>query len=356
VAHPIEVCEDRSAWDEFVLTSGGHPLQLWGWGQAKAAHGWRVERLLVRSGEGTGAGGEVLGGAQVLLRPLPFPLKSLAYVPRGPVGAEPGRLAVLDAVAEHVRRTHGSVALTVEPDWEQLPTGATSSGWRRSDNTILIPRTLILDLTRDEDELMKAMAKKTRQYIRKSAREDLDVRAVTAPAELEACLAVYRDTAERAGFGLHADGYYRDVARMLGEHSPVFAAFSGGSPVAFVWLAASAETAFELYGGMTDEGQRLRANYALKWHAIRAIRERGVRRYDVNGLLNDGISHFKEGFADHEDLLAGTWDRPLSPWYAVWDRGLPLARRAQRGDDVESVHATDRFARLRRRVGRSEAA
>ncbi|HET8600334.1 MAG TPA: peptidoglycan bridge formation glycyltransferase FemA/FemB family protein [Segeticoccus sp.] len=339
----VEVCEDRSAWDEFVLTHAGHPLQLWGWGEAKAAHGWRVERVLVRAD-----GGGLLGGAQVLFRALPFPLKSLAYVPRGPVGPEPGRARVLEALAGHVRRSHGSVALTVEPDWTEVPAEAAAAGWRHSDNTILIPRTLILDLTKDEDELMKAMAKKTRQYIRKSAREDLELRAVTAPEELEACLVVYRQTAERAGFGLHQDGYYRDVARMLGEHSPVFAAFSGGAPAAFVWLAASAETAFELYGGMTEEGQRLRANYALKWHAIQAMRERGVRRYDVNGLLNDGISHFKQGFADHEDLLAGTWDRPLSPLYAVWDRGLPLARRALRGvGDVRGL-AAGQLARLGR--------
>lgn len=313
----VHVCDDRTTWDDHVLGHDGHPLQLWGWGEAKAAHGWRVERVLVRRGE------QVVGAAQLLVRALPWPLRSLVYVPRGPVAEPADRAAVLDALAGHARSRH-AVALTVEPDWEQMPQ---VTGWRRSDNTILIPRTLILDLSRSEDELMAAMSKKTRQYIRKSAKEDLEIRAVADEDELARCLAVYRQTAERAGFGLHADRYYLDVRADLGEHSPVFAAFRGSDPVAFLWLATSADTAFELYGGMDDEGQRLRANYALKWHAIRQMREQGVRRYDFNGLLNDGVSTFKQGFASHEDLLAGTWDRPLSPLYAVWDRGLPMARR-----------------------------
>ena len=97
--------------------------------------------------------------------------------------------------------------------------------------------------------------------------------------------------------------------------------------VAFLWLSASEHTAFELYGGMTEEGERLRANYALKWLAIREMKARGVERYDFNGLLNDGVSKFKMGWAKHENLLMGTWDKPLSPLYPVYATAMPLARK-----------------------------
>lgn len=100
--------------------------------------------------------------------------------------------------------------------------------------------------------------------------------------------------------------------------------------MAFVWLAASQATAFELYGGMNQRGQALRANYALKWFAIRKCKEWGIRRYDLNGLLNDGISNFKRGFAKHEDMLAGTYDYPLSPLYGVWTKLLPAAKKVIR--------------------------
>ena len=81
---------------------------------------------------------------------------------------------------------------------------------------------------------------------------------------------------------------------------------------------------------MNDRGQALRANYALKWHAITECKRQGIKRYDMNGLLNDGVSNFKRGFASHENKLAGTYDYPMSQFYPVWRHSLPLAKRAIR--------------------------
>lgn len=301
-------------------------MQLWGWGETKAAHNWRVDRVLVMEND------TLVGSAQILLRPLPFPFRSLAYLARGPQAVAGRENDVLNAVGRYVKETHKSVALSAEPDWDADTVAVASlpaTGWSRSASTILIPRTLILDLTRTEDELLAAMSKKTRQYIRKSGREALEYRAVTA-AELPQVMAVYKDTADRAEFGIHQDSYYADILKNLGTGSPIYGAFDGEKLVSFLWLAASGSTAFELYGGMTEEGGLLRANFSLKWLAIQEMRARGITRYDFNGLLNDGVSKFKFGFADHENMLAGTWDLGLSPLYPVFAKALPLARRGMK--------------------------
>ncbi|GAC1510387.1 MAG: hypothetical protein NVS1B16_00620 [Pseudarthrobacter sp.] len=57
------------------------------------------------------------------------------------------------------------------------------------------------------------------------------------------------------------------------------------------------------------------------------MREDGCGRYDFNGLLNDGISDFKKQFAKHENMLMGTWEKPLSPLYPVYARAMPAARK-----------------------------
>ncbi|WP_104091218.1 peptidoglycan bridge formation glycyltransferase FemA/FemB family protein [Arthrobacter sp. GMC3] len=320
-------CHVREQWDSAVNSQQGHPMQLWGWGETKAAHNWSVDRVLIND-----ASGDLVGSAQILLRKLPFPFRSLAYLARGPQAAAGREIEVLTAVAHYVKTTHKSVALSIEPDWDEesvVTASLPASGWQRSQSTILIPRTLILDLTRSEDELLGAMSKKTRQYIRKSGREALEYREVTAQ-ELPQCLAVYKETAARADFGIHADDYYLDIYNNLGAGSPVYAAFDGETVVAFLWLAASEATAFELYGGMNDAGGNLKANFSLKWLAIQEMKARGISRYDFNGLLNDGVSKFKFGFADHEDMLAGTWDKGLSPLYPVFAKALPLARKGMR--------------------------
>lgn len=317
----LQACDNREEWDDYVLENGGHPLQLWGWGEVKAAHGWSADRLI-----GYDLDKNAVGGAQLLIRRLPWPFTSLVYIPRGPVGGEAHMQEFLEAVASYAKSRYRAVVLTLEPDWQELP--ALVKGWRRSENTILIPRTLVLDLKKSEDELLGAMAKKTRQYIRKSAAEKgVEMRQVKSREELSACMEIYHQTAERAGFALHNDDYYFDIFDKMGDASPVFAAYVDGKPIAFVWLAISADVAFELYGGMNDKGQELRANYALKWHAIRKIREWGLARYDMNGLLNDGVSNFKQGFASHETMLVGTYDRPLSPLYFVYSYVLPHGKK-----------------------------
>ncbi len=320
----LQKCENREEWDDYILENEGHPLQLWGWGETKAAHGWYAERLFA-----TDLDKNTIGAVQVLIRRLPWPFKSLAYVPRGPIVEQGLVKDFLEALANHARSQYGAVAVSIEPDWSELP--ELPRGWRVGQNTILIPDTLILDLEKSEDELLAPMSKKTRQYIRKSASEaNVEIRQVKNREELEKCLQVYRETAKRAGFPLHDDAYYYDVFENLGDASPVFAAYKDGWPIAFLWLAISASTAFELYGGMNDDGQQLRVNYALKWHAICKMREWGLTKYDMNGLLSDGVSNFKRGFADHENQLVGTYDKSLSPLYIVWSTLLPAAKKVIR--------------------------
>lgn len=316
----IESCKQQSVWDAYILEHGGHPLQLWGWGEVKTAHGWHADRVLALNDSGT-----IVGAAQVLIKVLPGGFKTITYIPRGPVAEQKPRTEVLEAIASHVKSRYKAIVLTIEPHWKEFDP---PQHWRQSSNTILIPQTLILDLTKSEDELMAAIHRKRRYDIRKSAQDVPDIHEVQSREELQKCLALYKETAKRAGFALHGDSYYEDIFEKLGEHSRLIAAWNrAGEPLAFTWLVSSNEVAFELYSGISAEGQQLRANYALKWWCITHMQQEGIRQYDFNGLLNDGISSFKRSFAEHEDLLVGTYDRPLSPLYTLWSVGLPFAKK-----------------------------
>lgn len=322
--------QDRVAWDAEVRACGGHPLQLWGWGEVKNRGPWTARHLRVVSADGA-----LLGLAQVLVRRLPVPFRALSYVPRGPVVAPDGvgdaaaRREVAQAVVEWCAANVRGVGVTFEPDWSD-GTDLGLARARQARSTILCRSTLILDLTRSDEELMADLGRTTRADVRKGGR-GVEIRRVVADDELEAVIALYRESAAHAGFALHEDDYYRAVHRELGDASLVVAAFADGVPCSFVWCAASDRTAFELYGGVNDAGRKARANAPVKWHAVRLAREAGLERYDLNGLLNDGISEFKRSFAKHEDLMAGTLDIPFNGvLYAAWDRGLPAAKQVLR--------------------------
>ncbi len=317
----VKKVEDRDNWDLLVNDLSANPFQLWGWGDLKAKTGsWEALRLAVMNEDRV-----VIGGAQVLLRTLPFPFRALAYVPRGPFGEDADLVQIANAVAAYVGDNTPAVSILFEPfvsdDFPFDPEGGLGI-----ESTILLPSTVILDLTQSEDDLLADMRRKTRYEVRKTLRRGLVVEKVSDPETLEACLDIYEETGDRADFALHGRDYYRAVFRDLGPYAPLYAAYVDGELAAFLWLLASADTALELYGGSNDLGRKARANFGLKWEAILDQKRAGVRRYDLNGLLGEGITQFKTGFASHRDELHPAVEVPLSVLYPVWARALPLVR------------------------------
>ena len=315
----IREIQDQTEWDRLVAEQGGHPLQLWAWGELKSQHGpWTPTRLAVEQG------GKFVGAAQILARKMPKPFGRMFYIPRGPFCVENNRGKILKELTDWAKK-RGGVELKIEPDWTDA--GQWSNGWRRSKNRILVPQTALIDLSKNEDEILATVAKKTRQYIRKSENSGVVVRRVTDRKDIAKCLEIYRGTAEQKKFGLHEDSYYYDLAKLAGDANRIYLAEKDGQPLSFLWNLRTPSTEFELYGGVNEAGQELRSNYALKWHAVRDAKIAGVKIYDLNGLLNDGISNFKRSFTDTETSWVGTWDKPLSPLYHIWETALPAAKK-----------------------------
>ncbi|OYW84856.1 hypothetical protein B7Z17_03375 [Candidatus Saccharibacteria bacterium 32-49-10] len=56
-------------------------------------------------------------------------------------------------------------------------------------------------------------------------------------------------------------------------------------------------------------------------------KEWGLKRYDFGGLVVGGVSTFKQGWSSEVSVFAGTFEKPLSPLYSLWSKGLPFAKR-----------------------------
>src|SRR5512143_432784 len=98
-------------WETLVQRESSFSmLQSWERGSFKHRLGWQVFRVAVEDA------GELVAGAQMLVRPLPLGL-SLAYVPRGPVGSwrDPRVAQRLFAELCRLARNQGAVFLKVEP-------------------------------------------------------------------------------------------------------------------------------------------------------------------------------------------------------------------------------------------------
>jgi lipid II:glycine glycyltransferase (peptidoglycan interpeptide bridge formation enzyme) len=308
--------DEPDGWDAFVVGNElGSYLQRTAWARVKAVNGWRSARIV--------AGGAVPIGAQVLIRrPRPLPW-AFAYAPRGPV-ATTWTAESLNAFTDALRSgtlgrvSHVRIDPEVERDGPLDPGGSlreilARAGWRPAP-PIQPPSTRVIDLAAGEDALWGDLRKKWRQYVNKARSNGVTVAELPGDP-IGPFYAIYRETASRAGFLIRVEQAYRDVwdaYRPTGDARILFAIDEDGTPQAALFLVRTGRRVVEPYGGMTAHGADLRANYLLKWEAIRGAREAGAGTYDMWGLAHPGIAHFKTGFGGREVRFVGAWDLVLS--------------------------------------------
>lgn len=321
----------ESPWDAFVeVSEPGSYLQLEAWARVKAVNGWSAHRI-----ERPGS-----IGAQILVRrPSPLPW-GFAYAPRGPVAAtwDSDTLgAFSEAVRSELAGSAGRVShLRIDPEIEAdgprdeggaLRRALRVHGWRPAP-PIQPASTRVIDLRPDEAALFGELRKKWRQYVNKA--RSAGVTVVEAEGDrLPEFYAIYQDTAARAGFLVRTEQAYRDVweaYRPGGRARLLFAQMPDGTPVATLFLVRAGPRVVEPYGGMTVAGGDSRANYLLKWEAIRSSREQGATCYDLWGLATGGIAHFKAGFGGREVRYIGAWDLVLDPLGRTVYEGAGKAR------------------------------
>jgi peptidoglycan pentaglycine glycine transferase (the first glycine) len=330
-------------WDAFV---SGHPLatylQLSGWARVKAANGWTSRVVEAVSPEGGRIGARVL-----LRRPRAVPW-TFAYAPRGPL-ATPWDEISLDAWGAALRAAlrvgrspvaHVRIDPEIELGGPLDRDGATVEalrrlGWRAAPE-VQPSVTRVVDLAAGEEALWSDLRKKWRQYVNRARTLGVTVADVDADADPTAFPTFHRimaETSRRTGTPIRTEAAYRDVwdaFRQDREVRLLVARDAAGEAQAVLLLVRAGSRVVEPYGGMTLGGAESRANYLLKWEAIRTSREAGATSYDMWGLVHPGIRQFKEGFGGREVALIGAWDLPLSRVGAAAYRLVEGRRRGTR--------------------------
>lgn len=324
---------DPATWDARVEASPhGTVFQLSGWAAVKQLTRWRAERSADPAGACL---------AQILVRrPGPLPWR-FAYVPRGPVvdhwtpetvaaatDLVRATVARLDARVSHVRIDPDVEADGPEDDAGGLRAALSEAGWRPAP-PIQPATTRIVDLRTDEASLWSGLRQKWRQYVNRA--RSLGVRVVeTGGAGIPVFHRILVETAVRGGFQARSEAAYRavwDAFAPAGRCRLLLAEAADGEPLASLFLVRCGTRVAEFYGGMTAAGAALRANYLLKWEAIRSSRASGATSYDLWGLATPGIAHFKAGFGGREVRYIGAWDLVVDRLgYRSWTAAMAARR------------------------------
>lgn len=309
---------DSASWKKFIQQfSDPHLLQTSEWGELKNAFGWRASHLI--SGE---------NGAQILFKDLPLGL-SLAYIPKGPLGSD---WQVLMPEIDRLCKQNRAVFLKIEPDaWEdQSPDQDLATlGFRPSPHTIQPPRTITIDISGTEEEILARMKQKTRYNIRLAGKKEVIVKASN---DIESFSKMMDVTGNRDAFGVHTQAYYQaayDLFHPTGMCEILVAEYQG-EPLAGLMVFAYGKRAWYLYGASANQHRNRMPTYLLQWEAIRWAKQTGSVLYDLWGVPDEdehvleknfserrdglwGVYRFKRGFGGELKRSVGAYDKVYNP-------------------------------------------
>jgi len=314
-------------WNSFLdKHPNAHLLQMGEWGELKSGFGWKPVRLIL----------DDKTGAQILFRRLPFGL-TLGYMPKPAISSQP--LAIneqfwkeVDSICERNR----AIFLKIEPDlWvdSPLPLGRVpervEGRVRVSSHNIQPPRTIVIHIKDDEEQLLARMKQKCRYNIRLAEKKGVSVRAWDHIAGFHAMMQV---TGGRDGFGVHSLEYYQRAYELFHPNGTceLLVAEYEGKPLGALMAFANGRRAWYVYGASNDQQRNRMPTYLLQWEAIRWAKARGCEEYDLWGVPDEkeetleanfetrhdglwGVYRFKRGFGGKLKRAAQALDRVYNP-------------------------------------------
>lgn len=332
-------------WDAFVATvPGGHHVQTSLWAQVKAALHWRAVRRIVKQNR------TIVAGAQMLLRPL-GPLAAVGYVTRGPLCAT-GHRAVLEALTSELIRSSKQYRvqyLVVQPcpGDETLGELLPRFGFDRAPMELAPSATILIDLEKDTEQLLKGMKRQTRQNVMRSQREGIRVREGT-DQDISTFYQLYRATAHRQEFLPYAEAYFAQMWRILkpaGNIQLMLAEYEGEAVSALLIASFGDRVVAKILGWSGREAAR-RPNEGVFWAAIQWAKSHRYRYFDMEGIkrttaqallqgqaLSEAEQHspdfFKAGFGGQVQLYPEAYETFLSP-FVQWTFKRFIRRSEQR--------------------------
>ncbi len=217
--------------------------------------------------------------------------------------------------------------------------------------SVTYDETVEVDLTPSEDDVMLAMGKTGRKKLRRTLRDEgfllSEERDISREGFAE-LYDIYRETADRDGFGIFPAEVYFSMLETLGEAARLFVARrsndaptdgSGAPGRAVSWVLSTFYDGVgqDYYGGSNLEGFETNAALRLKWHILMSLKAEGGTRYDMMGVGSAkapqlmGVRQFKLQFADETTPVDPAWDVPVKPMtYRILTWAL-AAKRLVRG-------------------------
>jgi len=316
--------ELKEHWDSFVKSNAadGGLLQSWAWGDFQKSLDNRVFRLGVINEEG-----QLQASVMIVKYELPLEYNYI-YCPRGPVinNLKVQDLNSLFAEIKKIAKEEKSFLLRVDPPWVLgNENRLTDVGFRKGESEIQPKCSFIIDITKSEEDLLKAMKQKTRYNIGLAQRKGVKIRISSEMSDIEAFWQLVKQTSERDGFHPHPKEHYKKMFEVFAKDETIklFIAEYDGKVVAANMVSFFGKVCTYLHGASSNLYREVMAPYLLQWNTILEAKNQEFEYYDFGGVngetfLNEkwkGITRFKLGFDSNikPTEYIGSFEMVLNP-------------------------------------------
>lgn len=263
--------------------------------------------------------------AKIIKHDLPFK-KNYLYIPHGPemdfnqmTGGFKNPVANFVKWLHELGKAQKAIFIKAEPLIDSVAQALAEHKFKKSKKEIQPSKTVIVDLTKSEDELLDAMHHKTRYNINVADRHNV---VVSEDGDIEEFLKLLKKTAKRDRFNPHPADYYKKLFNCNGLETKLFFAKYNDHLIAAALVLIYGNTGYYLHGASDYNYRNLMAPHALHWHIIKQLKAEGLEQYDLWGINPrkwPGVTRFKLGWGGRTVEYPGSFDLPLSGfWYLIY--------------------------------------
>ncbi len=308
----IQEIKEKEIWDEFVSSfEMAQFLHSWLWGEFQKNLNRKIWRFGVYKDD------KLVGALMLIKNNLPFQ-KSYLYSPRFPILTEIVPAEIFLNKIKEIAQQENSIFWRVDLFNAQI-----FKNFPFKKITDFQPsRTILLNLTKSEEEILKEMHPKTRYNIRLAEKKGVRIKIGQTLKEIEIFLNLLKKTAHRNKFKTHPLEYYQKLIQLDKNFVKLYLADYQNKIIAGNLMIFFADTVTYLYGASDDEYKNLMAPYLLHWTVIKEGKRMCLKYYDFWGIDEKkwpGVTRFKKSFGGKIIEYPGTFDLVFDQiWYKLY--------------------------------------
>ena len=272
-------------------------------------------------------------------------------IPCGPLldWSKPKVVASIFKKIQEIAETEKCVFVRVRP---QLTASEENSkmleelGLKKAPMHLAAEHTVMIDLSRTEDELLAAMRRQTRYEVRRAGKLGITVSRDNSEKIFKEFHKIQVETAERQGFVPPDLNTLLAEREAFGKSAWIYVAKTPSeseempkdAPVAYGLIIGDGVEADYYEAASTDLNRKLPGAYALLWQAMKDLKKAGYKRFNLWGIAPAGqpnhryagVTTFKTGFGGDVVEYVPAHDLIISPVRYLKNYVVESARKKRR--------------------------